>query len=174
MARGRGFLEAALAAAMAVAPSLAQDGKVAPAPKTLTEALIAHGYKPTMLRLAGDYSETYPGIVIAIAKGQKDPITGEKIGDTLSGVIKKLHGAPSKYFVEPGGDYTAIAFFVKGHAYGPYGLKESLGGIALAADNYDEQVRHGVFPPPDSAANSAANQTPGATTLLAAKPEPHQ
>jgi hypothetical protein len=163
------------AAAMAVSPSLAQNaGTVAakPDPNSVsTPAGVAQeATKPNELRQAEKLSETYPGIVIAIAKGQKDQITGEKIGDTLSGVIKKVSSAPSKYVVWPGGDYTAVAFFVKGHAYGPYGLKESLTGLSLAADDYNEKIHNGTFPPVDS----ASSQEHGIPGGILAKPEPHQ
>jgi hypothetical protein len=57
-------------------------------------------------------------------------------------------------------------FAVKGHIYGPYGLKESLSGMVLAAHDYDSKVRRGIFPPPDTASKPA----PG----VVAKPEPQQ
>jgi hypothetical protein len=156
MSLAQRVLAATFATAMAVTPSLAQDAKVALKPASVTTT--QQDNNPTLLRQAGDYSENHPVIVIAIAKGQKDPITGEKIGDTISDVMQKIHGVPSKYFVAPGGDYTAIAFFVKGHAYGPYGLKESLGEMALAVSAYNERVLHA------GAAGSS----------FAAKPEPQQ
>jgi len=160
-------LAGVFATAMAVAPALAQDAKVAPAPVSAGQQTA----QPNELRQAEKFSETFPGIVICIAKGQKDPITGEKIGDTLTGVIHKAGNVPLeriKYLVTPGSDYSAIAFFVKGHAYGPYGLKESLGGSALAVDNYNEKIHNGTFPPPDvsSGASDPANS-------VAARPEIH-
>jgi hypothetical protein len=140
---GRRICCAALAVtAVAVAPSRAQDVKTASKPPSVSEYLIEHGYSPTLLRQAGDYSEDHPVVVIAISKGQKETLlTGEQIGEKLAEVLKKVHDTPAKYFIAPGGDYTAIAFFVKGHAYGPYGLKDSLSGVTLAADAYDERVR---------------------------------
>jgi len=169
MSLAQRVLAGTFAAAMAVAPSLAQDAKVTSSPLVSGQQTS----QPNELRQAEKFSETFPGIVICIAKGQKDPITGEKIGDTLAGVIHKVHDVPLdriKYMVTPGSDYTAIAFFVKGNAYGPYGLKESLGGMTLAAGSYQEKVRLGVFPAAPEASSSASSHA----NSFAAKPEPHQ
>jgi hypothetical protein len=142
-ALGKGTLAAALATAMAVMPSFAQnsgkvDAKPAPEAKVST-----YNPKDDVITLAGDYSEEHPVVAIGILKGQKETkLTGEQVGEALSNVLMKAYdGIPSKVFVAPGGDYTAIVFAVKGHIYGPYGLKESLSSIALAADSYNEVVR---------------------------------
>jgi hypothetical protein len=125
--------------AQALAPILAQN---APTPKNAPSP-----DKPYLFEEAGDYSETHALIVIGVAHGRKETgLTGEQIADKLADVIKKVHGAPSKTFVKPGGDYTAIIFAVHGHLYGPYSLKESLTGLSLAADDYNEKVHRGVFP----------------------------
>ncbi len=142
MTFGKGTLAAALATAMAVIPSLAQNPPKVDAKPAKDAKVSTYDPKNDVLTLAGDYSEIHPVVAIGILKGQKDPITGEKIGEALSNVLMKAYdGIPSKVFIAPGGDYTAIIFAVKGHLYGPYGLKESLSSIALAADSYNEVVR---------------------------------
>jgi hypothetical protein len=161
-------LAGVFATAMAVAPSLAQDAKVTTV--SATDPKITHqADKPYLFEQVASYSETHPVVVIGVSKGQKETLlTGEQIGDKLADVLKKVHHVPSKYFVEKGGDYTAIIFAVDGHLYGPYGLKESLAGMVLAVNNYDEKVRKGIFPPPDATSNAA----PGAAAV-AAKHEPN-
>lgn len=156
-----GYLAAALATAMSVLPSVAPAQEKVLAKPAGEARATAYDEKNDVITLASDYSEKHPVVAIGILKGKKDPITGEKIGDTLSGVLKNGYdGVPSKYFVAPGGDYTAVIFAVKGHIYGPYGLKQSLTGIALAADSYNEVLR----PRPSS----------GVAGSLASKPEPQQ
>lgn len=185
MTLGRGHLAAALAAVMVVVPSLA-PAQEKPGAKSTEPAKLAQTFKPandpkvtqppeklTLLEQVGNYSEQHPVVVIGVAKGQKEKLlTGEQIGETLSEVLKKKYGGtPSKYFVEPGGDYTAIIFAVDGHVYGPYGLKDSLVAIGVPADNYSSKVRRGIFPPPDSSASTGASNPMGG---VAAKPEPQQ
>lgn len=163
MPAARGYLAAALATAMAVAPSLAQNPARVPAKPSNDSKITQPREKLTLLEQVGDYSEVNPVVVIGIAKGQKETLlTGEQIGGKLSEALMKVHGAPSKYFVEPGGDYTAVIFAVDGHVYGPFGLKESLSGMTLAASNYHSKVRHGKFP------------APGGAATVTAKPEPKQ
>lgn len=147
-----GFLVAALTTAISVAPSLAQDAKIIPAPNNIT----LQDNKPDVLTRAGKLSESFPGVVIAIAKGQKEKLTAEQVGDKFVELFKTVYGVPARYETEVGADYTAIAFVVKGHFYGPYGLKEALSGMALAADNYDSKMRKGALP----------------TSIIVAKPEP--
>ena len=97
-ALGKGALATALATAMAVMPSLAPAqervaAKPAPDAKVLS---LPQDNKPTPLREAITYSEDHPVVVIIVSKGSKDPISGEKIGETLSNVLKKSYlGAPS-------------------------------------------------------------------------------
>lgn len=160
---GRGTLAAALATAMAVAPSFAQESaRVAAKPANEPKITQPEG-KSDVITLADDYSEAHPVVAIGIMKGRKDQISGEKIGDTLSDVLMKAYsGIPSKYFVAPGGDYTAIIFAVKGHIYGPYGLKESLTGIGLAAASYNDVIRPKL------------RVAPGTASGVAGKPEPQQ
>jgi hypothetical protein len=141
----RGYLAAALAGvSMTVAPSLAQNARTAsnaaPTPTT-TRVTLPENTPDDVLSQARDYSKTHPIVTIAIAKGEKDNITGEKIGDTLVALLKEKLDTPAKYFLEPGKDFTVIAFCVDGHIYGPYGLKESLSGAALAAAGYDDHFR---------------------------------
>lgn len=165
-ALGRGYLAAVLATAMAVVPSRAAEATIAPTPSKLTQP----DKKPDVLTQAENEAETYPGIVIAIAKGQKETqLTGEQIGDKLVEVLRKSNGVPAKYLVAPGGDYTAVAFMVRGHAYGPYSLKTCLIGSSIAAIDYDRQVRLGLIPPESPASRPAAS-----SNGLAAKPEPQQ
>src|SRR5437870_2876097 len=93
-------LAGTFAAAMAVAPSFAEDAKVAPSGNGVT--ITEQDDKPTMLRQAVNYSKENPVVVIAILKGQKETLlTGEQVGDKLSAILKKTHGVPTKYFVAP-------------------------------------------------------------------------
>jgi hypothetical protein len=159
---GRGTLAAALATAMAVGPSVApaQDQVAA---KPASEAkLVELDRKPNVIRQAYEYSKTNPVVAIAILKGQKESLlTGEQVGDKLSEVLMKAYnGIPAKYFVEPGGDYTAVLFAVKGHVYGPYGLKDSLSCIALAADSYNEVIRPRVRASAEHSVDAAMKPEP--------------
>ncbi len=161
----RGHLAAILATAIAAAPALAQQPSVpastattsrAASPaggnagKTLPAEEAANLAAADFMDMVDEYSEHNPLVAIGIFKGAKDNITGERIGERLSDLLR-IQGAPSKYFVTQGAAYSTVMFAVKGHVYGPYGLKESIGGVALAADNYDEKVRKGIFPRPDPA-----------------------
>lgn len=169
MAPRRGFLAAALATAMSVLPSLA-PAQERPVVKPVANAKIGGPEdKPVLLSRAVDYSKDNPVVVIIVSKGQKDPISGEKICETLTRVLDEgYNGVPSKCFTEPGGTYSAIGFAVAGHLYGPYGLKDSLVAIAVPADNYHSKVRRGIFPPRET--SSASTPAGG----FAAKPEPGQ
>ncbi len=163
---GRGQLAAILATAITAAPAFAQQPLVSPSATLNSRAAnpaSSNASKPLSAEDAAalaatdfmdqvdEYSEHNPLVVIGIAKGAKDNITGERIGDRLSDVLRTVHSTPSKYFVTQGADYSRVFFAVKGHIYGPYGLKESIGGLALAADNFHEKVRKGIFPRPDPA-----------------------
>lgn len=168
MTLGRGYLAAALATAMAVMPSLApaQNAGVAAKPANDPSATL-HEVKPDLIGQVYEHSKTYPGVVIGIFKGQKEKLlTGQQVADKFSEVLDKGYGGvPSKSYVEPGGDYTAVIFAVKGTLYGPYGLKESLVAIAVPADNYWEKVQRGIFP-------KAEEGRPIASSGIAAKPAP--
>lgn len=157
---GRGTLAAALATAMTVVPAFA--AKASPAAKPITPSTKNHiqQSKPDLIDQSVEYSEAHPVVVIGIAKGKKDNMTGERMGQILSDALMKVHNVPSKVFVEPGGDYTAVIFVVKGLIYGEYGLKESLSGMSLAAHSYNEVLR----PRPLT----------GMQTAFASKPEPQQ
>lgn len=156
-----GYLAAALATAMSVLPSLAPAQERATIKPVASAKIGGQEAKPVLISRAVDYSKENPVVVIVVSKGQKDPISGEKICETLARVLDKgYNGIPSKCFMEPGGDYSAIGFAVAGHLYGPYSLKQSLTDIGLAADSYN-----GVLRPRSS---------PGAAGSLASKPEPQQ
>lgn len=157
---GRGTLAAALATAMAVAPALAQETGLAgkPVPKT---TVTQPEREPILIDRVAEYSETHPVIVIGIAKGRKDEMSGERIGEILSDALKKVHDAPSEVFIEQGGDYTAVIFAVDGLIYGAYGLTDSLIGMSLAANSYNEVVR-------PKATHSSGDPT------LAGKPAPQR
>ncbi len=164
---GRGTLAAALATAMTVVPAFsvaADDASMAAKPITPSATTQAEEYQD-VIRQARDYSKKHPVVAIAILKGQKETLlTGEQLGEKLSEALTKVHDVPSKPFIEPGGDYTVVAFAVKGLVYGPYGLKDSLIGMAFAADSYNEVLR------PRNADN-----TQGSTqTAFASKPSPQQ
>jgi len=159
---GRRTLAAALATAMTVVPAFAvaaDDASPAAKPITPSATTQAEEYQD-VTRQARDYSKTHPVVVIGISKGQKDNMTGERMGQILSDVLMKAHNVPSKVFIKEGGDYTAVVFAVKGLVYGEYGLKESLSGAGLAADSYNEVLR----PRPLT----------GMQTAFASKPEPQQ
>lgn len=162
----RGFLAGALASVfMTIAPSMSPaqnvNGKVSsPSSSSIVEPRAGQSQqdreleekilkRQDLVTKVSDISEKYQGIVIGISKGQKEKITAEQIGDKLVQLARDVHEAPAQYVVDKGGDYTAIIFAVKGHLYGPYSLTQSLGDISLAADNYDEKVRLGVFSKPD-------------------------
>ena len=162
----RGFLAAAapvIAGGTALAlpfAARAQNAAAVAAKPAIEPKLTQPEAKPYLFEQVVSYSKENPVVVIGIAKGKKETLlTGEQIGEKLSGALMKIHDAPSKYFVEPGGDYTAIIFGVKGLLYGPYGLKESLSGMALAAASYDDVIR----PTLGAAASSSR---------MASKPEP--
>lgn len=127
----RSFSALTIAAAMMVAPDFAR-AQEAQAPQTAT----AQENKPTVLRQAGDYSRLNNVVTIAISKGSKDTrVTGEMAGDIL---VKRLEqaGAKAKYFVAPGGDHTAVVFFLRGLSYGPYGLDKVLDIAPQVAFDY--------------------------------------
>ena len=165
----RGTLAATLAAAMVVVPAFAGEAGTDVVPKNNGDAA-ATQVEPTagirsmryaFGRQASDYSEEHPVVVIAISKGQKETLlTGEQMAAKFEELFRKVHDVPTKVFVEPGGDYTSVGFAVKGLFYGPYGLKESLVGMSLAADSYNEVLR----PRPAR----------GTQTAFAGKPEPQQ
>ncbi len=165
---GRGTLAAALATAMAVVPAfaVAADDAGSMAAKPITPSATKQtGEYQNVLGQAREHSKKHPVVAIAIMKGQKETLlTGEELGESMSGALKDLYDVPSKPFVEQGGDYTVVFFAVKGLVYGPYGLKTSLGGMAMAADSYNEVLRP-----------RAGRTTQGDTqTAFVAKPEPEQ
>jgi hypothetical protein len=138
----RGALAATLASVvMTVAPSLAQSFR--PVSNILPEIKEPQITQPkeapeSVLRQARTYSLTHEEVAICIYKGKKDNISGEKIGETLAAILKKNFNIPTKVFIDDGSDYTVVAFFVAGHAYGGYGLKDSIEGAALAAGGWDD------------------------------------
>ena len=103
--------------------------------------------KPTIIRQAGNYSAENPVVAIVVLNGQKDtsvnprtgkPYTGQDVADILA---KRFGAAPfnaaTKTFVEEGGDHTAILYMVKGHAYGPYGVKDALSSMGLVSNDLE-------------------------------------
>ncbi len=114
------FSRAPLAAVLAsvfmpAAPSFGQSPNVAAKPsasdpKIAQTTAKSTSDKPTVLEQAWDYAKVNPVVVIMIAKGSKDDITGEKIGDTLTAIMKQKFDVPVKYFVVPGADYTAVEY----------------------------------------------------------------
>lgn len=147
----RGTLAAALATAMTVAPSFAQESarastKLAAAANSATVGASTANGEPgepvalTTTSQASDYSRDNKAVGIAVAKGKKDEnsLTGERIGSVLSQALLKKFDVPSKYFVrDSAGDYTNITFFIKGRLYGPYGLDESVIALALVSRDFD-------------------------------------
>lgn len=133
LARKFGALFLAAASVVTPSASFAQDTKMATSPSKI----IQPDPKPDVLSLASDYSTKNNVVAIAIAVGKKDTkITGDMVGQVLSRELTKA-GAPSKYFFEAGGDYTAVAFFVRGLMYGPYGLDRCIAAAVAVSDDYD-------------------------------------
>lgn len=155
----RGTLAATLAAAMVVVPAFAGESGTDVVPKPVTGSS-ATQTKPDLIDQAVQYSRANPVVAIGIAKGKKDDMTGERMGAILSAYLKQKHDVPSKVFIEPGGDYTAVIFVVKGLIYGEYGLDTVQGGMAMAADSYNEVLR--------------PRRSRGMQTAFAGKPEPQQ
>ncbi len=158
----RGALTAALATALAVAPSLFGQENVAgkAAPNASATAISPDfEYTPTVTRQASDYSERHPEVAIVVAKGKKEGgLTGQEIGDTLARALLKKYAAPSKYFVRDSiGDYTNITFLIKGRSYGPYSLGESVIALALVSRDFDRA--HGL--PSQRGMDIAGKPAPG-------------
>ena len=140
---GRRTLAAALATAMAVAPSaFAQDNNVAGKPSP-SAAAISPEYTPTVTRQASDYSERHQEVAIVVAKGKKEEgFTGQEIGDTLARGLREKYNVPSKVYVrDSAGDYSNVTFLIKGRSYGSYSLDKSIVALALVSRDFDRAYR---------------------------------
>ncbi|MBL9170347.1 MAG: hypothetical protein JNN07_21605 [Verrucomicrobiales bacterium] len=94
--------------------------------------------KPTLIRQAGEYSETNRVVSIIVSKGKQNEsgLTGEDIARTITAYFTK-RGIPAKAFVGPSeGDYTAIGYAVKGRIYGPVGLDKAVGMAVVAGSQF--------------------------------------
>jgi len=174
-------LAGVFATAMAVAPSLAQEAKVAPISAT-DPKITRSSDKPSIIAnedseyshdlnwdLALRWSKTHPAIVVTVSMDPEWKMTGEQVAAKLDEIIKP-YGVPTNYFLRSGKGHTQFGFFVGGKPLLSWtsGVDSSglLGEIIKSAvREYNENVRRGVFPGPLGQGPGIA-AAPGASSFL--------
>lgn len=114
------------------------------------------GYKPTILRRAGDYSQEKRVVVILVSKGYKEelhprttkPLTWKDIGNAYAHELFHKHGV--KVVVMENKEtrpvpYTVIIYFVDNRLYGPHDLEKAEVALPTIANTYDVIYKEGVY-----------------------------
>lgn len=160
----RGFLAGVLAAA-AVTGSFAQDAKYAAPTFNGSAATVTMGTPITYRAMKeSEKPENKNIVIIAVMKGAKDeinpktkqPMSADEIGQRLQEILLKkgahIPGAAemqtkvmtSQY----SGDYSAVAYFFRGHAYGIYDLEKAVSYAWHVAGDYDDATMVDRLPKP--------------------------
>jgi hypothetical protein len=104
--------------------------------------VILQNNDPALFKMAKDHSAKCREVAIIIKKGVQDEanLTGEVIGKILVEEIGK-RGVPAKFFLAPGGDFTAIDFLVNGDSVtkNPVGLEVCRSAANLAVIDWQNK-----------------------------------